>query len=300
MKHYAPPEFNRAKLLGTFESGSPEWHAVRAEGIGGSEVGTILGLNPWESAYYLHHLKTGELPQKQIDSFPAWLGSALEPFILGPMMQKMHPEIEVFTTGTYQHPALPFLHANPDALGKIGDEWIVIEAKTSRNYWAEVPPAYVSQVQHYLNIMGLKRGLLIGLVGMDPVEYWIEADEFEQGAIEQVATQFWLGLEKKQPPTWDGSDSTFQAVRQLHPDIDGSEVEIDGLHLLVFAQHKFDEAEAELRKQKSEILSLMGSAQHAYIEHEGQKIRVASRQARGDGKPFLVIQKGAKIASVSR
>lgn len=292
MELHAPQQFNKAKLLGVFENGTPEWHEVRADGIGGSEVGTIMGLNRWESAYYLHHLKTGDLPPKELDSFPADLGNILEPVIMGPLLKLKHPDWEVFTTGTYQHETLPYLHANPDGLAKVEGEWIIVEAKTSRNYWSEVPAQYIAQVQHYMNVMGLKRAVIIGLVAMDWVEYWIDADSFEQRVIEQTAQTFWRGVTEAIAPDWDGSSSTYETVRQLHPDIDGTEVEIDGLHNLPLAQAEFDRAEAELRKQKSEVLNLMGSAQHAYIEHAGEKIRVASRQARGMGKPFLVIKKG--------
>jgi len=42
---------------------------------------------------------------------------------------------------------------------------------------------------------------------------------------------------------------------------------------------------------KSEVLSSMGKAKHAYIEHDGATIRVASRQSRGGGKPFLIVKK---------
>jgi hypothetical protein len=80
----------------------------------------------------------------------------------------------------------------------------------------------------------------------------------------------------------------------MHPDIDGTEVEIDGIHSLVVAQLAFDQAEAELRKQKSEVLAMMGKAQHAVTEYEGKTYRVASRQARGAGKPFLIVHKGKK------
>ena len=33
-----------ATLIGHFEPGSPEWHAARATGLGGSEVAPVLGL----------------------------------------------------------------------------------------------------------------------------------------------------------------------------------------------------------------------------------------------------------------
>lgn len=284
-------DFNGAKYLGTFTNGSSEWHEVRADGIGGSEIGTILGLNPWESPYYLWASKTGQIPPKQLDSFAVKLGNYLEPVILEKILPEMHPDWELYSVGTYQHPKLPFLHANPDALAKVNGEWVVVEVKTSRNYWEEIPPHYIQQTMHYMNVLGIKKAVICGLVAMDWKEIWIDFDEFEGKVIEQKASEFWKMVVDGTEPDFDGSDSTYQAVREMHPDIDGTEVEIDGLHHLSLAQEAFDKAEAELRKQKSEVLALMGSAQHAYIEHEGKKYRVASRQARGNGVPFLVVKK---------
>lgn len=291
MALHAPKTFNKAKLLGTFENGSPEWHEARADGIGGSEVGTILGLNPWESPFYLWASKTDNIPPKVLDSFAVKLGNYLEPVILDTILPDQHPDWEIFRTGTYQHPTIPYLHANPDALAKVDGEWVVVEVKTSRNYWSEVPPAYRAQVMHYMNIMGIKRGVVIGLVGMDWVEHWIEFDDFEAQVIEQKCAEFWQLVVNNEQPNYDGSESTFEAVREMHPDIDGTEVEIDGAHYLTLAQSKFDEAEAELRLAKSEVIAKMGTAQHCYIEHEGEKIRVASRQSRKGSRPFLVVYK---------
>ena len=90
---YTPETINGAKLLGVFDSGSDEWHELRSHGIGGSEIGTILGLNPWESAYYLWATKTGQLPPKQLDSFAVKLGNWLEPMILDTIL----PEIDIVT-----------------------------------------------------------------------------------------------------------------------------------------------------------------------------------------------------------
>ena len=61
MEIYAPQEFNGAKLVGVFESGTSDWHEARAYSLGGSEIGTIMGLNPWESAYALWAKKTGKI-----------------------------------------------------------------------------------------------------------------------------------------------------------------------------------------------------------------------------------------------
>lgn len=291
MKKFQPT--NGAKLLGNFPNGSPEWHELRSHGIGGSEIGTILGLNPWESCFYLWAVKTGQISPKQLDSFAVKLGQILEPVVYKDIIPMLHPDWELQQVGTYQHPTLHFLHANPDAIALVDGEWVVVEIKTSRNHFNGLPPHYEAQVRHYMNILGIKRGVVIGLAAMDPVEFWIEHDEFEASVIEQHAIQFWDSVRNGAAPDWDGSESTYEAVREMHPEINsGEEIFIDGLHNLALAQLAFEEAEANLRRQKSEVLALMGNAQHAYTEHEGKRYKVASRQARGQGKPFLVIHKG--------
>jgi len=127
---------------------------------------------------------------------------------MGPLLKRQHPEWEVFTTGTYQHPTIPYLHANPDGLTQVDGEWVIVEAKTSRNYWDEVPPSYLAQVQFYMMVMGVKRAVIVGLIAMDWVEYWVEADEFEQDVMKQAAERFWLGVKNDTAPAWDGSEST--------------------------------------------------------------------------------------------
>lgn len=291
MKLHAPKTFNKAKLVGVFENGSPQWHEARKNSIGGSEIGTILGLNPWESAFYLWATKCGHIPPKQLDSFAVKLGNILEPVILQQIIPDQHPDWELFYTGTYQDGNIPYLHANPDALAKVDGEWVIVEVKTSRNYWTEIPPQYLAQVQQYMMVMGLRRAVIVGLVGMDYVEHWVEADDFEQAVIEQAACRFMELVKENQAPDWDGSESTYTAVREMHPDIDGTEIEIDGLHHLALAQAAFDEAEAELKKAKSQVLNEMGSAQHAYTTINGEKFRVASRQSRNGSRPFLVVHK---------
>jgi len=292
MKLHAPQEFNKAKLLGVFVNGSPEWHHARQEGIGGSEIGTILGLNPWESAYALWAKRSGLIESLATSNFAMRLGQVLEEPILS-IWQEQNPDYEVFTTGTYQHPKVKHLHANPDALARNVEtgEWIILEVKTSRNYWDELPPQYEAQVQHYLDVMDLRKGKIIGLVGMDWVEADIDRDDFQIRQQRQAAQDFWDSLQSGERPAWDGSDSTYNAVRQENLEITDEEVEIEGGHYLVLAQDEYDRAKDELNKAKSEVLAQMGNAKSAYMEHEGKRYKFAQRQARGGAAPYLVIKR---------
>ena len=285
--------FPEAEFIGDYDSDTPEWHKIRSEGIGGSEIGTIMGLNPWESAYALWAKKSGLIPTPPLDNWSIRFGKAFEAPILD-LFAAEHPEYELFKAGTYRSKKHPHLHANPDALAKVNGEWIIVEVKTSKNYWYEVPPAYIAQVRHYMMVMGIKRAVIVGVVNMSWVEHWVEADEFEEQVMLKFAQDFWDSIHNGAAPDWDGSDSTYQAVREMHPFITDDEVEIDGGHYLLEAQEAFDKAQEDLLKAKSTIMSLMGTAKHAYVEHGGERFRIASRQARGMTAPYLVINKKGK------
>ena len=289
---HAPDKFNEATLLGVFESGTSAWHEAREDSIGGSEVSTIMGLNPYESAYALWAKKTGKIPSLVVENWAIRFGKAFESPILGLWSQE-HPEYEVFTTGTYQDALLPFRHANPDALARHREtgEWIVVEVKTARSTWDSVPAGYVAQVQHYMDILGLKQAAIVAVAGMTWYDTWVTRDDFEIEAQRQRVAEFYTMMMSDQRPAWDGSESTYEAVRYQHPDIVNEEVEIEALFELSNLQAAYDKANNELREAKSQVLNAMGNAKHAYMEIEGKKIRVASRQARRDGVPYLVVHK---------
>jgi putative phage-type endonuclease len=293
MRLHAPKTFGNGLLLGTYENGSQEWHDARKGGIGGSEIGTILGLNPWESAYALWAKRSGLIPTLPVQNFAMRLGQVLEKPILQ-LWQERNPEWQVFTTGTYQDRDRPHLHANPDALAHNPDtkEWIVLEVKTSRNYWEQLPPQYEAQVQHYLGILDLQRAILIGLVGMDWFEQEITRDEFQIGEQRKAALAFWNNLQTGTKPDWDGSEATYNAVRAENPNIEDVAVEIEDVWQIAQAQEEYDRAKEKLTKMKSQVLGIMGSAKTAYTEYNGERITVVQRQARGDGLPFLVVKKG--------
>jgi putative phage-type endonuclease len=293
MKIHAPENLNGAKLVGVFESGTSAWHEARAYSIGGSEIGTIMGLNPWESAYALWAKKTGKIENPPLTNWAVRFGQAFEQPILE-LWQQEHPEYDVYTTGTYQDCDNEFLHANPDALAKHKEtgEWLIVEVKTARTSFEVLPPNYEAQVRHYMSVLKINRSVVVAVAGMTWQEFWVERDEFTEQVQLDQAKQFMNHIINDTKPDFDGAESTYEVVRKLHPDIDDTEIEIDGLHQLALAQDEFDAAEAKLRKMKSWVLDLMGKSKHAFMTVDDKQIRIASRQARGDGLPYLVVKKG--------
>lgn len=290
---HAPEEFNGAKLLGIHETGTTEWHAMRETGIGGSEIGTIMGLNPWESAFALWAKKTGQIPNPPVDNWSVRFGKAFEEPILR-MWQEQNPRWEVFTTGTYQHKDIPYMHANPDALARDTEtgDWMIVEIKTARSPWTTTPPAYEAQVLHYMDVMQINYGMIVAVAGWTWEERPVDWDPWQLDAQREAARRFWEHLQNQIKPGWDGSKATYEAERQLHPDIEDQEVELGDLGLqLLDAQEQHEEAEKHLLAIKAEVLDTMGSAKHGLVTLDGETRRVAARQARGQGTPWLVIKR---------
>lgn len=315
MELHAPAEFNGAKLVGVFESGTSAWHEARAYSLGGSEIGTILGVNQWESALTLWAKKTGKIEVEPLTNWAVRFGQAFENPILE-LWQQEHPEYELlyrwvdvsdntadgslltvkqksYNMGTYQHCDFPYLHANPDALARDRQtgEWLIVEVKTARTSFEALPPNYEAQVRHYMAVMGIQRSVVVAVAGMTWQEFWVERDEFIEGMQLDAAKAFMDMVVNDIRPDFDGSDSTYETVRKIHPEIDDEEIEIDGGHLLVLAQIEADKANAKLNEAKSNVMALMGRAKYAYSEIEGNRYLVATRQARKDGLPYLLVNK---------
>lgn len=279
------PLFGKAVLIGDFENQSSEWHELRSKGIGGSQVGTVLGLNQWESAYTLWAKLSGKIPESFEQNEKMYWGTVLEP-VIRDEWAKQNPEFEIFETGTW---ADDYRHANPDGILKRGDDYGLLEIKTAGYKWDVVPPQYVAQCQWYMHLLGLKWCKLVVLFQGNALEtYDLDYDEeFSKTMVARVQ-DFWDGVKSDFAPNWDGSESTYQTVRVMHPDIVDDEVELGQLGVtLLLKQAALDFAQEEMNQIKSIILDLMDKAKYGLVDG---KVLV-TRSARNGGTPYLTIAK---------
>lgn len=289
-------DFENLVLLGSFENQSPEWYEARKGAIGGSQVGTIMGFNPWESPLTCFHKMRGDIPDSVKPNQRMRLGTLLEE----PLMQlfaEEHPDWKVIhQPGTYAHKEFSYLHANPD--GFYVDEHGVlhlIEVKTSRDFWQEIPKAYFAQVQFYMWMFGILHCKIVALTAGDYNEYDVEFDPFFADAMLLRLNEFYALVEANKRPDWDGSDSTYQTMRSLNSGVSEDRVEIAemlGIDLVNTAC-EIDDLSIKLTELKSRVLDQMGDARVAYIEVLGEQMVVAKKQSRKDGV-VLMIQKGKK------
>ena len=285
-------EVPKAKVLGQFENNSPEWHEARKGAIGGSQVGTVLGLNPWESAVTAYYKFRGEIPDQIEPSMSMRLGTKLEEPILE-IFYEEHPEFLRHPTATYQSLVEPRFHANPDSLfeydmGKIG----VVEVKFSREYWNEIPKHYEAQLRWYLGVLGLDRGIFAVLAGSSYQEFEIWHDPFQFEAMVAGVRRFLDHVDSGTQPVWDGSESTYETIRAVNPNINPDETEeLGDLGMyLVLAKDELEIAENKLRELQSRTLDAMGTSKYGTVNDEV----VVYRTQRKDGSPYLAWKKRGK------
>lgn len=289
----------KAILLGRHEPNTPEWDGLRSRGLGGSEIAAVVGLSPWESRFSLWHRKRGSLGKKLMNDGMNW-GTRLEPVICEAFAEA-HPEFWTMDAGTYRHSERAWQLGNPDRL-LYPTEGVtsktmplgLLETKTAHQYdaheWGygpeDIPPYYRCQVLWYLDVLELPLAHLAVLIGgSDYREYQIPYAADEAAWLREQGEEFWQSVTDGPAPDIDGSTATYEAVRALHPDIDGETVEIDPeLHeWFQTSKAAAEQATAQHLAAKATLLDAMGHAQ--YAEVDGQ--RVYRRQSTGRGAVAL-------------
>lgn len=277
-----------AIFMGDPEHESPEWIANRAKGIGGSEIASIVGLSPWESPFALWHRKAGNIGPKTQTQSMNW-GQRLESAIVQAWCER-HPELTPAPGGMFRNEERPWQIGSPDHVVEDG----VLEVKTADKYAAwewgpsgsdEYPPYYRCQGLWYGDTLGLQRVYLAVLIGgNDYREYEITPEPGEIEHLRAAGEAFWTSLQNGTPPPLDESEHTYEAIRELHPEIDGTEVQVDADDVEAWRH-----AAAEIKRlkgveanSKSKVAEQMGNARHGLIGDE----KAVVRQTQGSGRPF--------------
>ena len=317
-----------ALLRGRYADGSPEWHEARRTVIGGSEVGSILGVNSFESRYVLWYRKAGFLHQGEEVANPLFeWGHRLEP-VVAEKFADNHPEFDVQISGSWVHQDRPWHGANPDRIlapvyeydGEefVGEPEAILEIKTSMSGYGwendMCPIKYVAQLRWYMECFGFSYGYLAVLVSLgDYREFLVPRDpaqpvvSMQTGNSEwyaiggtdmlDAAAEFYMSLPGQldpagTPPDIDGGTDTYELIRERHPDITNVDIEVTPELAAQLREALTAEkaAIAEAQRMKSVMLDLMGKGRRAIIPTDDPKKPqvVARRQSKQGGKPYLV------------
>jgi predicted phage-related endonuclease len=200
--------------------------------------------------------------------------------------------------GTWAHDEFDWARANPDGLltwpdGSQG----ILEIKTSRIPFDEVPQHYRAQVLWYCFVLGLPKAKLVALFsGNDLREFDIVMDQWEFDAMFAAVERWRDCVLNDTKPDWDGSASTFETVKAINPDVSDTAVDLGDLGVHVQnAQSDFDKAAELLTELKSRTIDALGEAKSGFVTVGGEQYVVCTRSVNRNGVVSLTIKKGKNV-----
>ena len=260
-----------------------DWLEWRRGGLGGSDAGVALGVNPYSSPLKLY------LEKKKKMVFPVYgtaidVGNELEDYVIK-KAQVFYPERirGVEDLPMMSHPDLPWMLATVDAGVTGGSHGAgIIEAKTSLSMYGhmgwiggKIPPHYRAQCLHYLAVTGRSWAALVAFTeGPNWYSHIIEPDPEEIEDLIAKETSLWNAIQSDDFDFLiDGTSKTTESLLALYPHhVEGSEIDLRGNEkaeraVLQYVTSKgFEKAAAADKKEaENQIKSLMGDNETAHV-----------------------------------
>lgn len=274
------------RLIKTKALPREDWLAVRKGGIGSSDAGAAVGLNPYKSQLELWLEKTGRdtaLPKldPHDEESPAYWGNVLEPVVAWHYSKRTKNKVRRINA-VLQHPDpdLAWMLANIDREVIGADDVQILECKTAgingARLWKEGVPEYVQlQVMHQLAVTGKQAADVAVLLGGQHLEvHRIERDEQMIARLIELERKFWEYVVTDTPPPADGTDSAEAALRCLYPEDNGQTVDFSGRAGLAAAylelkavRQSIGEKEKREAQLKQLLQQAMGDASRAEFSH---------------------------------
>lgn len=196
-----------------------DWLEIRTKGIGGSDIGALMGLNKYSSPLLVYKQKVEGYKVDLSNNANVKKGKDLENFILtnfvNPLVSSKgyvvgKPDFMIVNSD------MPYFRANVDGIaykpGTSFEDNIIIEIKWVSE-WAEqnwngpefngIPASYYAQVQLYMAVTGCKGTLVCALFDKDWEfhKFWIPRDEMFILKMKTIAKKFYdYNMGMKIPP----------------------------------------------------------------------------------------------------
>ena len=236
-----------------------EWLKLRKTGIGGSDAGSICGMNPYSNAMKVFHDKTSDTIEEQQDNEAIRQGHDLEEYVAQRFMEETGLKVRR-SNFMYRNLEYPFMIADVDRL-VIGED-AGLECKTASAYnedkWkdGEIPLHYIMQCYHYMAVTG-KRVWYIAAVILGR-EFTYRRLEWDDALISQMTAAeqyFWKNhVEKGIMPDPDGSKACDEVLKQyFHTARKSSEIELVGFDERLDRRAALLEQIAPLQQELSQI-----------------------------------------------
>ena len=301
-----------------------KWLGYRTKGIGCSEVGSVLNLNPYNSPAQVFHEKLGTIETEEVRNMAILMGNQLEDTVMNlwkhyeegvkdSIVENMNDGViirEAIKPNVYaRNPKYPWLFGGCDGIFEHNGEMAILEIKTisSRTcdkYENGVPPYYICQVQAYMMLFDCNYAELCMLVdGRDFKVVPFHRDEEFVTIINDKCSKFVDSIKACQSneslitdlePQPEGDDAYKAFLKKRWSGSDQSVMqpseELSDLCVEYFkAKAIMDEATEGVNKVKHQMQNMMGN--HTEIDFPKDTYSVTWRKNKRGARTFLIKEK---------
>lgn len=291
----------RPNIVYAGEPHTPEWHAARQRGIGGSDVAAALGLDRFRSPLEVYLEKTAPtaLPLEDAGEPAAW-GNRLEPVVASWAARELGAELHPWPA-ILAHAEHPWIRASLDRLvDDVVDGLRVLEVKVTRwdADWStdQLPQRVEAQARWYLLVTGLSEAVVAALIhGTRGELRRVYRDEAIENYLLEHAAAFWQRVEQRNPPELGGAEIAAgerlaKALRRTSS-VEGLAVDLgeewhDRLDERRFLRAELGEIEQDLGRIENQLRVAMGEAETAYLDGEVAATNKAQTARKVDLRAF--------------
>lgn len=277
-----------------------EWLKQRTLCITGTDIGAIIGVNPYKTAFEVWMDKTTEQPPIADNAAMSW-GRRLEPVIAEAYTEQTGIQLLKGTFISKDISGIP-CGGTPDYTAT--DRPLVLEIKTARsgNGWGdsgtdEIPIQYLSQVVWYMGILGYDVAHVAALIGASDFRtYTLEMQpDLWQGMIDRAA-EFWQLVTSNIPPTIDGSAGAREWLKSKYKGgagiIENPNADIKfAASELRFWQRKEKEAKEKKDAWTNTLLDAMGDHDKAIFDFGSVSVVRPKQSIKTDWKDCIEMAK---------
>jgi putative phage-type endonuclease len=286
---------------------TPEQHAARRNGLGGTDAAAIAGLSPWKTPLDVYLAKVeGETVEE--NAAMHW-GSVLEGVVADEYARVTGNKIRRVNR-VLAHPEHPFMLASLDrrivahpdgpgvleikTVGRLNDDW----GETGSSI---VPDHYALQVHQYLTVIGARWGHLAALFMAERELriYLIQADPELSAWLIELEREFWHEhvVPRVPPAPRSLADAGKRWPRDTRPTVVAGPEEVEMVQRLAAVRSELARVEAERDGLELSIKSAIGEAS-ALVGPDGKPLatwkaqsrRALNQKALRDAHPDLVAE----------
>lgn len=297
------------RLVSTNDMSNDQWLAYRMNGIGASEVGTIMGLNPYKASIQLFYEKIGEIPPYSVENLAMFLGKENEDLI-GKMWEYWDPSIDDLEDAQaamiqnyragkkirrYKHinayahnEKYPWLFVSLDgeinkydSRGNGALEKKMISGYEADKWTAGIPPGYVIQNSTQLVVCEYLFGEIAIL--KDNRSFWVlpfERNKVIEDEIIERTHEFWKKVETGRILVTQKFEAqrnyNLRLVEQIDAELAGLEPEPDGSE--AFSQYLKEKYKIALPGERAgNAIQLKHAQDHKAIKEQLKKLEEAAK-----------------------